>query len=310
MLRQILTLARLDGIVTFNVNYRADAQLAFSASSVGIKFICIYKESNRTDESASYWIKYLASHNEKFAGHLVLPYNSTSKKILVDSGIVDSKICTVIGCPRLDRSHAVRKNRLVGRKNTQLKKKIVYFLIQDNAGAVPSSSPNDWSRLRSLFDQLVLDAAHLYPNVDFLCKVKEGWGTIQSQPFLNAPPNIHLDFTSEPEDLLIESCGAFGFNTTALYEAIAAGVPIMSPEKLLPIDDELSKYIHRFEKVGYAPTSTEEFFVALEIMINQTPKVSLSIAEREFLQDKIGNSDGGSTNRLISEFNKLYSLTD
>lgn len=306
----ILKVSNIKAILTFNLVYYAERELPFVFSSLGIKSIILQKEGLRPSISWQKMVDIYKKQLQPFLGYKILTYNDATKKCLTLSGISNSKDIEIIGMPRLDFCHKIRKIKKV-RKN------VIFYMIDKKAGLCNNLDSNGkitemryeddkgnvifWDNLIKRTNIAVMDSAKANPNLQFILKGKASYKYYQETHKLlsqNLPDNVRIATGATGHYLLQEASVIIGFNTTAIFEGIASGVPVIVPLLFSSEPEEMKKFIlDTNSAVFYAETEGELSKLIYELGYKENAS-SLTHNVKTVLKSCMGNSDGKSSERL------------
>ncbi|WP_158403320.1 hypothetical protein [Candidatus Thioglobus autotrophicus] len=290
----------LDAFIEFNITYYPEKELAEASKLNKINFILLHKECLMTEKSAKLWVATLKERHLKFHIDGISVYNKISKDAILGSGLSSQSEIVVTGCSRMDLSH----NQRLDRQNP-VKPKLVYFMIQNTAGITQKQNregfTKDFESLAKKVTQNLVKIAHEVPNVEFFFKTKTGFSDMQVGLLSdNIPSNIKIVYEGAGHDLLLDASVVVGFNTTAVFEAIASGCQVVSPELFSEVPDSLKDYVFYLGDSAYLPRSSSEFRdIVLDLLEKNKFNKYLSSSKKKLLDDVLGNSDGNSGKRTM-----------
>jgi len=290
----------LSAFIELNITYHPEKELAEASKSNEIKFITLHKEGLMTEESARFWMTSLKQRHLKFHIDNIGVYNNVSKDAILEAGLCDQSRIIVTGCSRVDLSH----NQRLHRKNP-IKSKLVYFMIQDTAGTVlkqrADNSTEDFKELAIKVTQNLIKIAHETPNVEFVFKAKIGFSDMQKDLLMgDIPSNIKMVYDGTGQDFLLDASVVVGFNTTAVFEAIASGCQVVSPELFSEIPDSLKDFVFYLGDSAYLPRNSNEFQdIVLDLLEKNKFNKNLSSSKKKLLDRALGNSDGNAGKRTM-----------
>jgi len=290
----------LDAFIQFNITYYAEKELAEASKLNEINFITLHKECLRTKESAKFWKNFLKERHQKFHIDKIGVYNDVTKDAIIEAGLIDKSRIIVTGCSRVDLSH----NQRLQRKNP-IKSKLVYYMVQKNAGIIYSqlinNSTEDFIELAKKVTQSLIKIAHETPNVEFVFKTKIGYSDMQTDFSLDdMPSNIKMVYEGTGHNLLLDASVVVGFNTSAVFEAIASGCQVVSPELFSEVPDSLKDFVFYLGDSAYLPRNSNEFQdIVLDLLEKNKFNKSLSSSKQKLLDGVFGNSDGNAGKRTM-----------
>ena len=302
-LREFLSVIKNDikliGIINFNHVYHAQRDVAHVASDMKIPFVTLLKECLRTPQY-NFETEYVYKHIIKtYEGNKIAVHNEMTKNILINSGIIDELQVEVVGQGRSDKLFAMRARRSeikhVGQKT------ILYFQISETAGLPyfgdlfsPSSNGKlpilNWTSLASDVSNLIVEYANSRSDISLIFKGKptgiygEKWSSQNDNiKFIHGNPDMSL---YEKSDVVI------AFNTTALAEAVVAGVPVLTT--YFGIDENKMKpYLFDWYECVDIVRKKEELFQKLDYYLFEGGQTIANEQNmKKLLSHYLGNSDG------------------
>ena len=298
--------------VQFNLYYYAEVELASACTTLGIPFLTAQKECLRPAQAWLDIAPQLREARGPFTGSHVAVYNRACAEAFVTTGVVPAERMRVVGCARMDASHRIRRTRPARAGRPAL----VYFLIDPRASApLFHDGPRGWVRgfghegdreitwtpLIDAVNAAVLRFASARPDVDIICKGKSGFSDVQLAAFGGRLPETVRTARDFPGHVLLERADAvLGFNTTAVFEAMAAGVPTVIPEFFSMVHPTLRAYRYPLEGAAACPSDESALCAALDEALATGPGREIPLRVQEVLDLHLGNADGQSGHRLRS----------
>lgn len=217
-------------VVTANVAYYAERELAAACEAIGLPFVALHKESIRTAAQRDAFTRAYRERIGPFGGRAVAVYNADEQASQVAGGIVPPSRIRVVGCPRIDELHDLRRSRTGPPPDGP----VVLLAIDAAAGTwtpVPPATPAPrWERLAEMTEAAFLAAAEAAPQRRFVIKVKLGRErAVADRLPAGLPPNVEVVTGGTATALVREASVLVAFNTTVMLEGIAAGVPVVVP---------------------------------------------------------------------------------
>ena len=291
----------LDAFIEFNITYHPEKELAEASKLNEINFITLHKECLMTEESAKLCMSTLKERHLKFHIDRIGVYNKVTKDTILGAGLSDQSRIIVTGCSRMDLSHKQRLHR----KNPK-KSKLVYFMIQNTAGITQKQgrdgSIETFEQLAKIVTQSLVKIAHEEPNMEFVFKTKIGYSDMQKDLLSDdIPSNIKMVYDGTGHNLLLDASVVVGFNTTAVFEAIASGCQVVSPELFSEVPDSLKDFVFYLGDSAYLPRNSNEFQnIVSDLLEKNKFNKSLSSSKKKLLDDVFGNSDGNAGKRTMN----------
>ena len=307
---------KIKAILQFNLVYYAERELDKVCRSIDVKFITLQKEGVRPDISWEKTVEVYKKQFEFYHGHKVLTYNDDTRKCLIDSGNFDQDSIIEIGMPRLDYAHKYRS-----KKDSQNNRGITYFLIDrvaglsnhvDENGNITSMRYVDkdgkvlyWDELIRTVNNAILDFAFNHKELNFFFKGKGKYVAYKDQFNNNFPANVKIVEGATGHKLLNKSSVIISFNSTIIFEALAAGIPVIVPMIFSSEPVEMRKHVLDLNKAVYYAHSVEELEDLIIKLHTSKPSAFLSSESMQVLNRYMGNSDGKSSKRLRHFLNRL-----
>lgn len=309
-------------IVQFNVVFWAERELAAACADIGVRFVAAHKECMWSSLSLASQRAFYSRVVGSFPGHGVSVYSSTFKDVFVESGLVEKTAVFVTGCARLDESHQLRVSNHPGKK-----KVVLFYLIQSSAGLpklmyndsadllrgpdLRDGSVGDWSETADKVNKAVMSLAITNPDIHFICKGKTGFADHQLTQLKDAagggslPNNVELIAGGIGHKLLEKASVVIGFNTTAVLEAMAAGVPVIVPNIFSEQEKQIAGYAHEVNEGALVPTTTDQLkSMVLDVLEAGHRYKELTQGQKNVLDRLLGNSDGKAGARLRAFLDK------
>lgn len=306
-------------LLQFHITYYQEIDIAGALVPLGKKFVTLQKEGLRPLAAWKKMVNVYKVQLDAYKGTTILTYNQATKDCLIASGIVEQERVQVIGMPRLDYSH-----RLKLRRRSPLTPTITFFLIDPIAG-LPNIVNHDetigpmrfecdngdlikWDCLVRNVNQAIIAYANDNPSVRINLKGKGLFSSYGDQFATNFPANVQVCYGPTGHHLLENSSVIVAYNSTIVFEAIAASIPVVIPH-LFGGDEPrpMLEYNYRLDDVAKIVTNYDELCSSLSNALNFEQDISndLDSRRREILFEHLGNSDGKSSERLHKALKKL-----
>ena len=307
------------GFIQFNCVYVSERELANTCREHGIKFVTLHKECLVSETAADEFASILQRQLGEYRGERIITYNQRIASAMIANGLVTDSQVTVSGCPRLDYSHDLRRD------GGAAKGYVLYFGIQSDAGLyhlnyaqdvdsfdaplAASEVPDAWGSLIERVNRSVLRLARVNPDIQIVFKVKPGHETQQMAGFDDTlPENLRVEFGGTGHTLLQGASLVIGFNTTAVLEAMAAGVPVVVPHLFDPHHEPLKRYLHEVEDGVSCPETAEAFEdMVLHKYRNPRRSIDLTLEQKSILETLMGNQDGKAAARCRASLEDVFS---
>ena len=221
----------LAGIISANVTYFAERELAGACEEVGLPFLVLHKESIRSPRQRQLFTLAYRERTGPFTGRSVAVYNRGERDSQVEGGVVVD--AEVVGAPRIDVLH---EHRRTAARTLDQDSPLVLFAIDPGAGTwTPFDGEREtgaprWDELARATEDAFLSAARAAPGRRFVIKAKVGHGgRLLDRLPSGIPGNVTVVTDGTATDLLLEAAAIVGFNTTVVAEGLATGVPVIVP---------------------------------------------------------------------------------
>lgn len=300
---------RFDAVVSGNHVYYAERELAAMLEERGTPFVVAHKEGLKTSAHIDFYINQYRTGVGRFNGRRMLVYNETEKDIQLRSGIVTPDRIEIVGMARLDRCHAWRlANTGVTPRPAR---RMIFFWFDSTTGIhqlqvlmSATGRQEGWPELWRLVMAQLGPLAERHPQMELLIKAKgmaKGNAEIRRKlsGFGPLPPNIEIIVGGDPFEQILTSDFAVGLHSTALFEAMAAGKPVLVPRFAEAAKPEMREFLLDFgDAVDYAD-SPDDFVRKLDSLTTGWSGAKIwNPARAALLMKWYGNPDGRSGERL------------
>jgi hypothetical protein len=295
------------GFVGANVAYYAERELAAACEEAGIPFVVLHKEAIRTPRQREFFTRAYRERIGAFGGRLVATYNEDERTSQVTAGAVAADRIVVVGSPRVDALHRLRRSRSSGRLASDA---TVLFAIDPAAGTwtpfdgVLKTGAPRWEELARRTEQAVAQLAIAHPARRFVVKVKLGREAATlarlSDVLPDGPPsNLEIVTGGTATELLAEASVIIGFNSTVLLEGLAAGVPVIMPGFAEAAADEARGWMLDLgDSVTVVPTPAA-LADAVSRAWDQGCVSDLVQSTRSAIERYLGDADGRASDRCF-----------
>lgn len=309
----------ITSIVQFNVIYSVERELANACSETEVNFITLHKECAWSPANINTLVDLYKNSVVKYSGNSIAVYNKQYKEIFIKSGIIDKKKIHVVGCGRLDQSHQYRLDNKSHGLNT-----VLYYLIEPIAGPIYTNLKNGsfipgikmkdgsivtWSKMIKIVNRTIIELASENPKINFICKAKASMADEQTELLKKSsnlyylPANIEFITEGVGHKLLKKTSLVIGFNTTAILESIAAGLPTIVPNIFSSDEKQIIKHTHQVNDGVLVPKTSHELKEVIMDTLNFDGHHSkLNRGQKNTLDRLMGNSDGKAGDRLRNFF--------
>lgn len=303
----------------FHITYYQERDIASALVPLGKKFVTLQKEGLRPRVAWKKMVEVYKVQLDAYKGTKILTYNQATKDCLIAAGIVEQERVQAIGMPRLDYSH-----RLKLKRKPPLTPTITFFLIDPIAG-LPNTVNHDgtigpmrfecdngdlirWDSLVRNVNEAMITYANDNPSVRINLKGKGLFSSYGDQFAINFPANVRVCYGPTGHHLLENSSIIVAYNSTIVFEAIAASIPVIIPH-LFGGDEPrpMLEYNYRLDDVAQIVTNYDELSSSLSnaLKFDQNILTNRDSRRGEVLMEHLGNSDGKSSERLHEALEKL-----
>ncbi len=306
----------LVGVINFNHVYHAQRDFALVSTQMGLPFVTLLKECLRTpkyNEETTFVYKQII---KTYEGTVIGVHNEMTQQILLDSGVVSTHQIHQVGQGRSCKLLRLRK-ALTEQPKSKTQKTILYFAISDTAGLpyfgnsfMPSQggqiTPFDWGNLSKQIWELLVQYVNQKQEVRLIVKGKPS-GVYGAQALDAHNKNIQMIHGNPDMNLYREADVVIGFNTTALVEAVAVGVPALTP--YLGFNEEaMQPYLFNWYGCVEIARSSSEFLQKLDFCLS-SQSLPLRNQVDQLLANYLGNADGLAGDRIRQFFEQTFLST-
>jgi len=309
-------------ITSGNFGYYAEREMANAAEMEKIPFIAMHKECLKSDGRLDFF-KTVYKRRGKFFGRKILVYNERERDLQIASEVALPNQVVVCGMPRLDRLHHWRT---VSKPKRSRPATLLAFGFTPATGLprVPRKSGKNvryeyldvehevlgWHNYFKNYHEILVKIASDNPNWKVQLKLKarprEYEPAIRLIENLNAPDNLSVIVGGDPLQYITDADVVCGFNTTAVLEGLAAGLPVVTPMFDETLEPTMQQYVAVFNNATYEPTDPHSTYKILtELMSNRRdPAKTLDQNVAGVLDFWVGNSDGRAAERVRKAFER------
>ncbi len=306
--------------LSFNIGYYTEREIPHVAINNNIKPVVLQKEGLRPNESWKKMRNFYAWYLEPSPYALVMTYNYNTKECIVGAGLCKEQNTKVVGMPRLDISHNFRRCRV---KRNVVRKRIIYYIIDPIAGL--PSYPDEgggyiWMGFKSadgkvhrrekfsvLVERVIVEMARDNPDIDFVIKGKGGATHEKYWKQYDLPKNCTISHEQIGNNLLYDADCVVGFNSTILFEAVAAGVHVVVPMFLGNEPVGMNQYIMlpNSKYISIAQSVNDFKTKVINVVCAKEPDKPKDFELQTSLDYWLSNSDGNASERARYELSKL-----
>ena len=314
-LDELLIIFPFEAMITGNMVYWAEQELANLLDKKGVAFVACHKESIQAPKLYNQMLKVRLKGNEPFKGTMVLTYNERTKNQIIDGKMFDKNKVQVVGMPRLDTYHKIRKCEKYDSSHENNRPMVLCLLISLISQLPCLVDPNDkirWTRLADQTHQAIFEMANSYKDIDFIIKHKPSdqnqVDNILKRFGKTIPNNVHFTYTESLFSLVKKAKLIIGHNSSAVFEAIAAGKLCIIPHYEEVHDPRFSgRLIEYGDSVHYVDSPDALKKLTLNKVLSTKNSVKeLNSAQKKLLKFWLGNIDGCSGYRMAEGI--LYAI--
>lgn len=311
-------------IATGNFGYYAEREMAHAAELENIPFIAIHKECMKSDGRLAFF-KTVYQRRGRFSGRKILVYNTRERDLQVEAGVATADQVVVCGMPRLDRLHHWRTlcHPRPDRPTT-----LLAFGFTPKTGLprtphkgepgkptrfeylTPEHEKLGWNDFFRNYHEVLVRIARDNPAWRVQLKLKarhrDAEPAIQLVEQLGAPENFQIVVGGDPIQYLTNADVICGFNTTAILEGLAAGLPVVTPMFDEVKNPAMRDYAPSFGSATHAPDDPRSTYRVLTELMSRRPAPTVTLPHEvsEMLDVWVGNPDGRAGERVCEAFEK------
>jgi hypothetical protein len=315
---------RIDAVLSGNFAYYAEREVQAVLEADGTPFIALHKENLKSEGRSAFFTDIYRTRRGRFQGRHILVYNAVERDVQIAAQVAAPEAMTVTGMPRLDRMHAWRRAAAPASVRVpEHRPRALFFSFTEKTGLpfLPrkkmagvagnteilgdSRDVLAWSELTRSFHDAAAELARRAPDIDVVIKSKADRRALEAlrrhvTAHGDMPANLSIISGGDPMTLIAGANAVSGFISTALFEALAAGKPVVSPRFAEATDPAMADYlIDMAAAVDYADTPEALIeAMAAHARARVTPAAELSDDSSALLERWTGNADGGAGRRV------------
>ena len=313
----------IDVLLTGNFSYHAEQELAAALEVQGIPVIALHKECLKSPTLERFYEQVYCERKIPFQGRAVSTYNDIERGIQVRAGSVPADRIIVAGMARLDQIHRWREQFNGEVRRTGKRPAVLFMSFNARTGAplISRKLPGrreildnalesiGWDKLVVESHAAMVDLARQEPDIDVVIKAKDHARALAvieesfGQAF-KAPANLKIVVGGDPFALIIKADVLCGFNSTSLFEALAANVPVVLPHFEEAASSESKGYVIDLGDAAEQALSREELVDSLAARSRSAHASGhatiLADAQLRALDHWLGNPDGKAGKRVAS----------
>ena len=312
-----------DVVMTANFSYYAEQELAAAVGEAGQAFLPLHKECLRPPLLADFYRDTYAARKLPFRGTAVLVYNAFERGAQVSAAMVDQDRVLITGMPRLDFVHAWRVSRRRSRELDARPPQVLFMSFNDKTGlpvrkrrvdgVFRDDLPADldslcWTKLAPRCHATMVELARRHPDINVVVKTKDharAFATLKQEfgAGFAAPANLSIRVGGDPFELFTESDVICAFNSTSLFEALAAGLPVVVPAFDEAADPRHAPYLVDLGAAAETARSPDELIDKLATIARarhagNSATSEIDPAAAQALETWVGNADGRAGERV------------
>ncbi len=311
----------IDVVLTGNFSYFAEQEMAAAAEAHGVRFIAIHKECLKNPGQEIFYRQVYATRKIPFQGSLVLTYNKIERDIQIDSGRTPSDRLAICGMPRLDFIHKWRHAHGGENQDADGRPTVTFMSFNPVTGTPFIGSKGErtfevlddelesirWTNLVYNSHRAMVQLAERNPDIRVIVKTKNGARHLKAlKPVFgdnfSGPENFEIIVGGDPFRMIIESDVVCAFNSTTIFEALAANVPVVIPYFDEAADEAMKPYVIDLGDATDRANSIEEFIEMTAARARQQTSMGrtneLGPEQTRMLDHWLGNPDGAASKRV------------
>lgn len=329
VLKYFLSRRPMDAVLTASFSYYAEREVGAAFEYLGIPFIALHKENLKTPGIWKFYEEVYRWRRGPFHGRRILVYNNIEKHLQVSTGIALNNQITVTGMPRLDRIHFWRQaQKEIWSGKEDLKRQVpqaLFFAFGPKTGlprmarklgfGLPEGLEQfgderdllSWKELSKAYYKAIIRVARRMPESKVIIKAKPVPFEINAiqkiiEKHSDIPNNLEIISHGDPMTIIQTSTVICGFRTTALFEAMAAGKPLIIPHFAEAKSAAMAAFILDLgEAAEYADSEDDLVEKACKhLQKRDKPIVELTPNNISVLEKWTGNSDGNAGTRVAN----------
>ena len=312
-----------DAVMTANFSYYAEQELAAAVSEAGQAFLTLHKECLRPPLLAEFYRDTYMARKLPFRGTAVLVYNAFERGAQVSAGMVDQDRVLITGMPRLDFVHGWRVSGHRARDLDARPPQVLFMSFNDKTGlpvlkrridgVFRDDLPADldslcWTKLAPRCHATMVELARRHPDINVVIKTKDhalAFATLEQEfgAGFVPPANLAIRVGGDPFELFTESDVMCAFNSTSLFEALAARLPVVVPAFDEAADPRHAPYLVDLGAAAEIARSPDELIDKLSAIARArhaggSAACEIGPAAAAALETWVGNADGRAGERV------------
>lgn len=297
-------------VITGNWCYWAERELAAAMESQNAPFLVLHKEGIKPPERSKMLRDIFRRTRGRFGGRRVFVYQESERDHQIEGQIADAGQIRVVGMPRMDRWHELRRAVAQGKSSGHSERPTLLFLAFIENNFLPSYSGVEsdlaWRELASGCAEAIFAVARARPAADIIVRPRVQEVSEVAAIFARCgelPQNVRIVAEGEISPLLLAADVVCGHNTTVLFEGLALGKPVVMPAFGEALDSRYHGYIvdpgPSVESAASVQDLTDRLVKHLDDRTTPPPE-ELAPSTQQSLAFWTGNPDGLSVQRVLA----------
>lgn len=308
-------------LLTGNFSYHAEQEMTAAIADHGVSVVALHKECLKSPSLENFYERVYRERKIPFQGRLILTYNKIEYDIQVKAGTIRSERIQVTGMARLDRIHKWRETFGGSVRKTGTRPTVLFMSFTPHTGTplISRKLPGkreildnyheniNWKSLVVKCHAAIAKMAEQQRDIDIIVKAKDhgrALEVIQQSfgPRFHPPENLKIIVGGDPFSLITRADVLCGFNSSSLFEALAANVPVVSPCFAEAAEEVTKGYVIDLQDAAAKAHSPEELIEVLSKKARESNAAGhatiLGYPQKYALDYWLGNSDGQSGARI------------
>lgn len=313
----------IDVLLTGNFSYHAEQELTAALETHGTPVVALHKECLKSPALETFYEHVYRERKIPFQGRFISTYNEIERDIQVRAGAVSPDRIAVTGMARLDKIHRWREEFGGATRRTGARPTVLFMSFTPRTGTplisrkIPgrreiledAQESVNWQSLVIECHAAMVDLARRESDIDVIIKTKDHARALAviEESFgrgFKAPANLKTVVGGDPFSLITQADVLCGFNSSSLFEALAANVPIVSPHFAEAAADETKGYVVDLGNAAERARNREELIDSLAARARSAHASGhatvLADAQLHALSHWLGNPDGKAGERIAS----------
>ncbi len=305
----------IDLVLSGNFSYFAEQELIAALEVHGTPFVAMHKECLKTPGLAPFFEYTYSNRKLPFRGSAITVYNNIERDIQIAAQVAPPERITVTGMPRMDEIHRWRRAHAGRGTAGDATPRVLFMSFNAGTGAPKIQHKGDrgWEELAPEFEGVsftdlvtgthaaMVNLARDNPDIRVAIKTKNHATALKTieQAFgkgFKPPANLEFVIGGDPFELIVGSDVMCAFNSTSLFEALAAGIPIVQPMFDEAADPARRPFVVELGAAADQATSADELnrMLAERARERASARIAAELPAMscQMLGHWVGNSDG------------------